>query len=60
MGINMDDQDIHIIPNDSPDHIESVNCFCNPTWDEQNKAEYNSGLAHARMYVHKSLEELKQ
>lgn len=54
------DGNIHVIPREGIAHYENENCFCRPTWDEQNKKDYQSGEAKTKVFVHKTKQELEQ
>lgn len=54
------DGNIHVIPKDGESHDENAYCWCKPEWDQQNKKDYEIGLADAKVFVHRSREELKQ
>lgn len=52
------DDNIHVIPIDGNEHQESETCWCNPYWDEENKLEYQSGLASKKLFIHREIKEI--
>lgn len=55
------DGHFHIIPEqESSMHLERESCWCSPVWYEENKKEYLAGIAHKKVFVHKSAKELEQ
>lgn len=55
------DENIHIIPRElSGVHIENEGCPCIPKWDEDNRRSYLRGEARLKVFIHKTIEEIKQ
>lgn len=52
------DTDVHVSPsNDAIEHQESIMCDCRPIWDEENKREFEIGLARFRVIVHNRIKD---
>lgn len=48
------DGNIHIVPSEGKEHIESKDCWCEPRLD------YKDELTNKEVWVHKGYEELEQ